>query len=199
MVTLWGTPTSPYVRRTRILALELGVPFELRNTNDPGVQDELVAASPTWKIPTVRLDDGTVLCESAIIHHALLPRTGGTLANGEGSLSIPGEEARLRVAAIDAALDAGIALFYMKRDAVDLSVPYLQKQRARIDAAMAWVITQVESARVGAELSLDTIALVTTLDWFELRAAWPVQHPALLDAQARWATRDSFKQTRPPG
>lgn len=197
MVTLWGTPTSPYVRRTRIVALELGVPFELRNTNDPGVQEELVAAAPTWKIPTVRFDDGSVVWDSAIIHDALIAR--GRLATGEGSMSAPSQDARLRIAAIDAALDAGIALFYMKRDAVDLSVPYLQKQRARIDAAMAWVITQVESARVGAELSLDTIALVTTLDWFALRSAWPVQHPALLEAQARWASRSSFQETRPPG
>jgi glutathione S-transferase len=197
MITLWGTPTSPYVRRTRIVAIELGLEFELRNTNDPGVQDELIAASPTWKIPTVRFDDGTVTWESAIIHDALIRRAGGALPGG-GSLAIPGEEARLRIAAIDAALDAGIALFYMRRDAVDLSVPYLRKQRARIDAAMAWVTSQVESARVGTELSLDTVALVTTLDWFALRSAWPVQHPALLDAQSRWASRSSFLQTRPP-
>lgn len=199
MMTLWGTPTSPYVRRTRIVALELGLPFELRNTNDPGVQEELVAASPTWKIPTVRFDDGSVAWDSAIIHDTLITAVGGTLASGDGELSAPSQDARLRIAAIDAALDAGIALFYMKRDAVDLSVPYLQKQRARIDAAMAWVITQVEAGRVGAALSLDTIALVTTLDWFALRSAWPVQHPALLDAQARWASRRSFQETRPPG
>lgn len=199
MMTLWGTPTSPYVRRTRIVALELGLPFELRNTNDPGVQEELVAASPTWKIPTVRFDDGSVAWDSAILHDALITAAGGTLASGDGELSAPSQDARLRIAAIDAALDAGIALFYMKRDAVDLSVPYLQKQRARIDAAMAWVITQVEAGRVGTTLSLDTIALVTTLDWFALRSAWPVQHQALLDAQARWASRRSFHETRPPG
>ncbi len=191
-LTLWGTPTSPYVRRTRVLATELGVPFTLRNTNDPGVQDELVAVCPTWKIPTVRFDDGRVLWDSAIIHDVLVAGSPGVIP----ALDLDG---RLRIAAIDAGLDAAIALFYMKRDAVDLGVPYLVKQRARIDAAMTWVTDQVEVGRLGQALTLDTIALVTTLEWFKLRSAWPVQHAALIGVVDRWSGRPSFVGTRAPG
>lgn len=192
MLTIWGTPTSPYVRRTRIVAAELGLPSTLRNTNDEGVQDELVAVCPTWKIPTVRFPDGRVIWDSAILHDVLLAATPGV---------IPAQDldGRLRIAAIDAGLDAAIALFYMKRDAVDLGVPYLVKQRARIDAAMRWVIGEVEAGRVGQSLTLDTIALVTTLEWFRLRSAWPVEDPALIAVLQRWSERASFVGTRPPG
>jgi len=190
MITLWGTPTSPYVRRTRIVCATLGLEVDLHNTNDPGVQDELVAVCPTWKIPTVRLFDGQVIWDSAIIHDALLARA-------PGPIPAPEQDARLRIAAIDAGLDAAIALFYMTRDGVDLGAPYLQKQRARIEAAMHWVTAQVEGGQFGTELTLDTLALVTTLDWFNLRGFWKVEHPALLRVQARWAELPAFKATRP--
>lgn len=197
MITLYGTPTSPYVRRVRVLARELGVEVALRNTNDAGVQDELVTICPTWKIPTARLADGRVLWDSAIINDRLIADTYGVLVDDDGVLSAPDEAMRLRIAVIDAGLDAAIALFYMKRDGVDLGAPYLQKQRARIDAAMGWVVGDLEAGSFGHRVGLDVIALVTTLEWFQLRGTWPVEHRALLQQLAWWGDRASFRETRP--
>lgn len=148
-----------------------------------------MAVSPTWKVPTARFPDGRVLWESGIIHDAMVTAAGGAFPAAD-------EATRLRIATIDAGLDAAIARFYAKRDGVDLGVPYLEKHRARIDLSMGWVVAQAEAGAFST-LTLDTIALVTTLEWFTLRSAWHVQHPALTQVLARWSEHGSFKATRP--
>ena len=63
---LYGTTTSPFVRRVRIVAAELDVAYDLINTAHDDGQAQLRAVSPIWKVPVAELD-GQTLFDSQII------------------------------------------------------------------------------------------------------------------------------------
>src|SRR5258705_9543 len=48
---LYGTAASPFVRRVRVTAAEVGEPVELVNTATEAGHAELRALSPIWKVP----------------------------------------------------------------------------------------------------------------------------------------------------
>lgn len=65
---LWYTTTSPFARKVRICAAELGLTDRLRLIPvDPWSDERLRRLNPLAKVPTLVLGDGSVLCESALI------------------------------------------------------------------------------------------------------------------------------------
>jgi glutathione S-transferase len=65
---LWYAPTSPFARKVRIAAAELGFTDRLALIRvDPWSDGRLRAINPLAKVPTLVLDDGSVLFESAVI------------------------------------------------------------------------------------------------------------------------------------
>jgi glutathione S-transferase len=213
---LYGTTTSPFVRRVRVVADEVGAPVELINTATEDGQAALLALSPIRKVP--------VAVVASSDSDSAAPRSGA-----EGSAEVPArtifdsrviidwlvttrgwqglvpardrwQEANL-VNAIDAALDAAIQLFYLRRDGVEVAgTPYEVRQLARIDAIMAWLVTQLaaDGTSFGDGFGLAEVALVTTLDWMDFRATYPTDRAAaLLGLRTRWRDRPSLAQSRP--
>ncbi len=66
---LFSSKTSPYARKVRIVILEygLGDKIEILNTAPMGDPDDLHAANPVGKVPTLLLGDGTALYDSPVI------------------------------------------------------------------------------------------------------------------------------------
>src|SRR3990172_5779913 len=64
---LYGTTTSPYVRKVRILATAAGVPFDLVDTRSDAGAAELARLSPLGKVPVVELPDGRALPDSGLV------------------------------------------------------------------------------------------------------------------------------------
>lgn len=64
---LIGMLDSPYVRRAAIGLKTLGVPFDHRSISVFGGFDTLAAINPAVKAPTLVLDDGQILMDSALI------------------------------------------------------------------------------------------------------------------------------------
>lgn len=65
---LLSAPTSPFARKVRIAAAEPGLSDQLVLTRvDPWTDERLRRLNPLAKVPTLVLDDGTVLFESAVI------------------------------------------------------------------------------------------------------------------------------------
>ena len=65
---LWYAPTSPFARKVRIAAAELGFTDRLALIRvDPWSDGRLRAINPLAKVPTLVLDDGGILFESAVI------------------------------------------------------------------------------------------------------------------------------------
>jgi glutathione S-transferase len=67
---LYGSATSPFVRKVRTFALERGVAIDF-TVEDPWARSErLLTLNPLGKVPVLVLDDGEVLLDSlAIIEH----------------------------------------------------------------------------------------------------------------------------------
>lgn len=65
---LWFAPTSPFARKVRVAAAELGLAHRLRLVRvDPWTDDRLRARNPLAKVPTLVTAGGDTLFESGVI------------------------------------------------------------------------------------------------------------------------------------
>jgi glutathione S-transferase len=208
MLLIYGTTTSPYVRRVRVVAHELGLAHELIDTSSDAGQAELRRRSPIWKVPAAELD-GQLMFDSRVICDVLVARHGG------GQLSrVEQIGERNLITVVDGALDSLINCFYLARDGVDAeNVAYLRKQQQRAASALAWIDAQVNDGRLGPPVPIEAldgpmgldpgfglpeIALATAAAWMRFRATYPIErHPGVLACLERCEARASFAATRP--
>ncbi len=193
---LYGSYTSPYVRRVRILADGLGVPLAMTDVATEAGQAALRAVTPLWRVPTLTLPDGTALWDSQAILEGLVRRHGW----GPFRPVVDIERESNLVLAVNGALDSAVNVFYLQKDGVDAAgVPYLTKQKARVDAAMAWIEQQLcEDAFFDGRPGFAELALYTTLGWMAFRDTWPVaDHPILASFHARWDAEPGWKASAP--
>ena len=192
---LYGTITSPFVRRVRVVVSELGLEHTLVDTSTAEGQAALKTLTPIWKVPIADFGDRLVFDSRVIIDWL-------TMTHGWGPLEPPRDrwrEANL-VNAIDGALESGIQLFYLKREGVDLTgVPFGQRQLDRITSVLGWIGGELGKGGFGEGLGLPELALVTTLDWFDFRAVYPTDRHAVEFVNLREAlgARPSLVRTRP--
>lgn len=196
---IYGTTTSPFVRRVRIVLTELGLPFELVSTAGDEGQKALRAVTPIWKEPVAEIDDEVVFDSHIIIEHLVRRHGYGPLRTGGG----PGwlREQNL-IVAIDGAVDAALELRQLARDGVDIETPpSLVKQRDRIKSILTWVEDKLRGHQWFTEeprLGLAEIALVTALDWMIFRKSYSVDsHAGLEKFLAAHADRASLRDTYP--
>lgn len=198
-LTVYGTLTSPYVRRVRVVARELGINAELVDTTSEEGQIELRERSPIWKVPVAELD-GELLFDSRHIVDVLMAR------HGPGPLrpsSAGGASEENFIYVVDGALDSAIKRFYLDRDGANVAdVDIMTKDQARIAACMRWLD---ERCRDGLALGLEgfgraEIALQSALEWYRFRNTHDLKPYANLDqAMKRWWDRPSVKETAAPG
>lgn len=193
---IYGTTTSPFVRRVRVVAAEVGEPIERVETATDEGQAALRAISPIRKVPIAMIDDRLIYDSRAIIDYL-------TITRGYGGIEPARDQWREQnlVNAIDGALDSIIQLFYLRRDgiAIDGTV-YAQRQIERTDAVFSWLAGQLAPDRrtFGAGFGLAEISLICTLDWMEFRKAYPTERAhALVGVRAAWGERSSLVETRP--
>jgi len=196
-IELFGTLTSPYVRRVRAVAHELSRPIELVDTSTDDGQAKLRAVHPLWRVPAARVD-GALVYDSSVITDVLARRYGG-----EALAPIaPDDLETLNVlTVIDGAVDSLINAFYLGRDEVT-DASYVVKQRDRAAAAMAWLDARVDDVWVGPHraFGLVEIALCTAMGWMRFRDTYPIErHPGLLRCFEQHDARPCLAQTRPPG
>ena len=190
---LYGTTTSPFVRRVRVVAHEVGEPIERIDTSTDAGQALLREVSPIRKVPVAIVDGVTVFDSRAIIDWLTAERHW------------PSPRDRLResnlVNAIDGALDSVIQLFYLRRDGVAIDgTPYAERQLARADAIFAWLATQLapDGRSFTGGFGLPEISLVAALDWMDFRSAYPTAHASGVESvRAAWRDRPSLVETRP--
>jgi glutathione S-transferase len=136
VLRIYGTQTSPYVRRVRIVALELGLAHELIDTSTEKGLEALKAITPIWKVPVAEVD-GVPVFDSAVINEMLLR------LHGPGPIARPDPHdiiLRNVVTVIDGALDSLINSFYLAKDGVTAEqASYLQKHQDRAASAMKWL------------------------------------------------------------
>jgi len=191
-VKLYGTTTSPFVRRVRIVASELGEPIDRIDTAPEAGMAQLREVSPIRKVP-VAIVDGRTIFESRVIIDWLIT------TRGWGDITPPRDRWHTdnQLNAVDAALDAVIQLFYLRRDGVAIDgTAYAVRQLDRADAIFRWLETQLTPVR---GFGLAEIAALTALDWMDFRQTYPTERAARLAGplRAAFAERPSLASTRP--
>jgi glutathione S-transferase len=197
-VKLYGTKHSPFVRRVRIVAQEVGAPIELVDVSTDEGQSQLRAVTPLWKMPVAEVDT-TVLLDSHVIIEWLLENYGSRKIRGVETANRWRERNIMTV--IDGALDSAINVFYLRRDGQDVDrIPYMVKQKSRIESAMDFLAKQLENGFFSEEtrVGLSEIYLETALGWMTYRDAYPVaRHPEFVRFREAHAWIPSFANTLP--
>lgn len=76
---LHGSPASPYVRKVRVAAAELGLDARIETLTPAATSDENKAVNPIMKVPALVLDDGSALFDSRMILRYLNDQAAGAL------------------------------------------------------------------------------------------------------------------------
>jgi len=198
---LYGSLTSPYARKVRVLLKEKNIPcdFIVEGPSDPA--GHVAALNPLGKIPVLVRDDNEVLFDSPLIVDYL-----DTL-QGEPLIPISGE-LRWQVlrwhALGQGVLDAVVARLMEVRKANEKQSPDLiTRQEAKVIAALKFADNAKKGPAylVGDRFSLADLTLGVALEYIDFRFPhdWRVQHPRLAHWLAGISTRGSFAETVPPG
>lgn len=197
MLVLRSSPASPFGRKVKIAALELGLMDRIEilaaDTNDPS--EPLRRQNPLGKIPTLVLADGTTLFDSRVIVEYLDHLAGGKI--------FPAGEARFGQLRLQALAD-GIA------DAALLQV-YEGRYRPEEGRNANWLAHQAGKVARGLEAleaappafpdrpRIGEIALACALGYLDLRfeGKWRADFPKLVAWLDDFAARvPAFEATR---
>jgi len=200
MMKLFYSPTSPYVRKVRMVILEKGLTdlIEIDERSPYDLEDELIAANPLCKVPALVLEDGSTLFDSPVVCEYLdsLKPTSKLMPEGAARWSV-----MRMVALADGMTDAAYnARMESMRPDADQSATDMAAQRARIMRG----ITALDAGELpGTDvLDLGTIALAASLGYTDLRhddLNWRDGHPALAAWMGEFSKRPSFQATIPEG
>jgi len=194
---LFGTTTSPFVRRVRVVAAEVGEPVDRVDTATDDGMAQLRDVSPIRRVPVAIIDERLIYDSRVIIDWLTTTRGWGGGRGRDGGIEPPRDRWREQnlLNAIDAALDSVIQLFYLRRDGVAVDgTPYAQRQLERTDAIFAWLARELSPQVFG----LAEISVCCALDWMDFRKTYPTERASGLDAvRAALRERPSMVATRP--
>ena len=199
MLKLHWSPKSPYVRKVMICARELGVLDRLELMRSVAAMTKpnqrLMQDNPLSKIPTLVLEDGLVLFDSAVICEYLNDLVAGPLFPAAGRARW---EALRWHAFGDGLLDALILWRNERERATPLPVlmdAFDLKTRASL-AVLEGEAAQLEAA----PFTIGTVALACALGYLDYRfemLGWRGLAPRLAAWHAGIAGRASVKATEP--
>jgi glutathione S-transferase len=198
---LRSASASPFVRKVRIAAAVLGLDHGLEivpaDTADPN--DPLRQQNPLGKIPTLVLDDGSVLYDSRVIVEYLDHLAGGGRVIPAQPMEAHFDALRLQALA-DGIMDASVLLVYEARwrDAAKHEQKWIDLQAGKVERGLA--VLEASPPGIDRVPHIGQIALACALGYRDLRFAgtWRTTHPRLvefLDAFA--AAVPAFEATRP--
>lgn len=189
MMKLFGSKTSPFARKVRIVAAELGEPIDWVDTATEAGSAEHRAIAPIRKVPVAIVDGRTIFDSRVIIDYLITTR-------GHGPLTPPRDvwHERNVLSAIDATVDSLIQVLYLARDGATAGdyARYAQRQRDRTAAILGWLPDQVSAEQFG----LCEVAAICALDWIDFRQMYPTG-AALAAVRAAWRDRPSVATTLP--
>lgn len=159
-LTLFGSTTSPYVRRLRILMQDIAHEFVLVDIFNSRDRSEIQAENPTLKIPMLK--DGTkVILDSGNIFRYL--------QKSYDLVGLDWEQQNL-LTSIDAANDSLVQMFILSRSEIDTSADklYFRIQRERLDLVFAHLERQAKQ-QAFENWNYTSISLFCLLDWVIFR------------------------------
>lgn len=199
------SPTSPFVRKVLVLAIETGLDNRIERVPTTVMpmqpNEELSHQNPLMKLPTMVTDDGEVLFDSRVICEYLDGlHSGPKLFPSAGAA----RWTALRQQALgDGILDAGVLNRY--ETAVrpkDKQWPeWSAGQMRKIRNGLTALDEAAKGGGLGGALTIGQIAVGCALGYLDFRYAgesWRERHPALAKWYADFAKRKSMLTTAPP-
>jgi len=193
---LYTNAASPFARKCRVIAHELGLKLEEIRTL-PMQEPEFRRVNPLGKIPALVLDDGSVLIDSPVICEYLNHTGGGKFFPG---MSIwrhnGGRWKALGLAALgDGIADAAVAWVIMGREA---TVPEAARQR-QMQTVLAG-LDALERVKFAKDPTIGEISVACAIGYVEFRMPdldWKATRPNLSAWYAKFCEYPSMKATVP--
>jgi glutathione S-transferase len=199
MMILRSAPPSPFGRKVKIAAALLGLSDELHiiPTDTVNPDDPLRGDNPMGKIPTLVLEDGMVIHDSAVIVEYLDMRAGGGGVIPRGGLE------RIRVltqqSLADGLMDAALLQVYEGRwrEADKQDAKWVSHQAGKVSRALAYL--EASPPSLNGTMNVGVISVACALGYLDLRfaGAWRAEHPALVAWLETFAAKvPAFEKTK---
>jgi glutathione S-transferase len=197
------SPTSPYVRKVMVVALETGlaerierIPTMVAPTKP---NDEVARENPLVKVPALTTDDGIILYDSPVICEYL-----DTLHSGPRLFPASGKPRwlALRQQALgDGILDAAILGRYEILRPKEFQWPdWIDAQLRKVRGALAALEIETEAGELGGPLTIGQITIACALGYLDFRYAaeeWRSKHRRLAAWFDEFSKRKSIELTKP--
>ncbi|MDH5189299.1 MAG: glutathione S-transferase N-terminal domain-containing protein [Rhodospirillaceae bacterium] len=193
------SPTSPYVRKVLVSAIELGISasIELLPTNVWDPNTDIASHNPLGKVPALVTEGSEILYDSPVIIDyldSLNPDIELIPASGRARWN-----ALRRQALADGIMDAAILrLLEEKRPDSERSDGWIARQKGALNRALAQFESEADG--FGIDINIGTIAAGVALGYLDFRFAgdnWRVDNPALADWFDIFCDRPSMVETMP--
>lgn len=199
-LTLYYSPTSPFARKVRIAAFELGVhdEIELIALNPFEAGADYWAVNPLSKIPSLVTRDGFVLPDSRLILDYL--RTLGDALEADGANDWANRKRQqLADGVIDAAVSANLE---QRREPQLISKNGFDRQLAAVRRTLSFLEAEASQLRTSGKITAAEISTASALGYLDLRLSnslvWRNEFPRLAHWFSTISQRPSVRDTVPP-
>ena len=199
---LHWSPRSPFVRKVMIAAHELGLVDRIERIRSFAAMDKpnpaIMADNPLSKIPTLVLDDGTVLYDSGVICEYF------DRLSGKAKLFPADPDSRFRALRRHALGNGFLDLSVLRRNERDRpterrSPPHLAAYKVKTEATLAALEREADALEREA-FDIGHIAVGCALSYLDFRFAdepWRDAHPRLTRWHGGFEARASAQATVP--
>jgi len=165
--TLYGSKTSPFVRRLRVLMEN--TPYDFKELSIFEGQDAITLnkINPLNQIP-VLVDGEQNIWDSRVIFNHL---------NSKHHFQKMGLDEENLLTAIDGAMNSGVSLLLMKRSGINTNEPfmYVQRQKERIESVLDYLKPFIQDRGLKT-WDFHSMSLYCFLDWATFRELISIEH-----------------------
>jgi glutathione S-transferase len=200
---LYGSLTSPFVRKIRAILTEKKVAHEFVLEDVWAASTSINTLNPLGKVPCLLLDNGKAIYDSKVISEALEKYypTPALMPSDTTSLV----DMRALEALADGIMEAAVNIFLENKFHAEgaRSIDWQQRQEKKITLgcqALESLIAKSTSGYLQEAFSVADICVVCALCYVDLRLPhilWKAQYPALAQYVSRLNQRESLATTQP--
>jgi glutathione S-transferase len=201
---LIGSPTSPYVRKVRIVMAEKKLDYQFVH-EDVWASDAILTSNPLGKVPCLVMEGGEAVFDSRVIVEYLDARS--PLARLIPEPNRERTEVRtweaLADGIVDALILARLEANWPGRGEGERSQAWIDRQMKKVDASLEAVATGLAAKPwcTGIHMTLADVAVGCALGYLDFRfpqIAWRDDYPNLARLGTKLNARQSFIDTVPP-
>jgi glutathione S-transferase len=187
---LIGSPTSPYVRKVRVVLAEKKLDYRFQTEDVWSEETAINASNPLGKVPCLVMEGGEAVFDSRVIVEYLdtLSPVGRLIpAQGRERAEVKTWEA-LADGVLDAAILARLEATWPHRQDGERSQAWIDRQMGKVRAGLQAMAQGLGDKPYcsGVHLSLSDIAVGCTLAWLEFRFPQLAKKARLPPGKARF-------------